>query len=328
MFSFCCGPKDRGDSQVIDINGRRFVFPWSMQRNEAMQLALLFLSAENSQHYASINFFAQHKNLISNEERDDAQSTFSFTSNLLFSTWSSEFMHGADMIPWLQQWIEHYLTNHQKTLGHIQKLRFKEKVTWDISYTITTEENTILQRQASILGQFIDSEWNVYYFYGENKPHLIIRPYTSDNTITRPLLLEEITKSWLEQFTTSIQSELYPLQYNLQKVDNIQAYIDVMREKWWYFRATFVDLINIIFQVKHDTSWLVIWYENLVTHDAFSAEQLFSWDCKIQINEINTNRSLWWKWFGHKFQCDLYNGDKVVASTEVTFFTETALDIE
>lgn len=234
------------------------------------------------------DFFDQKPEDLIDSNKDNPAK---FISKLNYSNWSKYFVHGADMLPWLVAGFKNFLENNNLSLNTIQKIRFKKKVTGNVEYSIFTTKNPSLEQRASVLWEFVADDKSVYYFYGkqvgnDNK----FRVKTNDlfyRLISRwgPLAVKDKTPN-KEAITFLKQSEATK-----------SKYITKITENTGYIRSTLLDIVNVVFQSKFDTTWLIISYHDLfINTQKFDPSNLLDGTCTIEVEMSDDYREMegWW----------------------------------
>lgn len=298
---------------AIELNGRLYIFPWDMKPVDAIRTIL----SENAFQSKRIDLFQTRDNLTS-EINIDASNCCQFKSNLLKSNRSEQYMHGANLLPWLYSWINSYLSSQDRTFALLNKMRFQKLVDGDLNYTITPIEDTSRKAHAHVWGCFTDDKGGKYWFYGNNEAQLLYRPFTTQNSLY-PNLLNGHSVSWEDQIS---QESPYPLTIRLQNLSRkpeIWTYIDTMEAEPWFFWATLIDMATKLFQEKTWESWVMISYEDFILRPDFTIEKFLDWSCVLRLTPVELNRTTKITWFWNKLQFDLMHEGQSLASW--TFIT-------
>lgn len=245
-----------------------------------------------------------------------------FISYLNYSDWSKWMMHWADMLPWMCRCFSRFLEKQWSSLWDIKNIKFKKKVNWDLIYTIRDHDRVDAGNASSVCGKFNDNNNKEHFFYGtEIKQDR--EPLVCTNIIPLNVLACSSEES-LCKLQNMVNAENIILPLREQDTYNTEPYIQKMEENEWYTRATILDIINISYQLKFNSSWLVISYENLsIDKEKFSPEQLFDWSCEVHSSMLWDSFKLWNKWYWYKCTFGITHHTKgEVVSWIVTFFKE------
>ena len=245
----------------------------------------------NSRRSIPENFFDQ-QNIVDFKREDKSV----FVSHLNYSSWSHHFVHGADMIPWLSEGIEKFLEQKWSSLKSIDRIRFKKKVTGDVKYTISSAEDHDMLDYANIEWKFTDDQWIQYAFcwiqVGDDEDFIITKNHIPLTIVSQ----DSRKKIFKEHAGDSIGLDID------HTVPDKWHYIQKMTENSGYMRSVIADIINHMYQIKFDWSWLVISYEDLIIHDGFNPSDLFNNSCHIQTSILGDCKKMqdgeWYKcWF-------------------------------
>ena len=239
-----------------------------------------------------------------------------FISHLHYSSWSSYFVHGADMMPWLSEGLSWFLEQRHTSLNSIDKIRFKKKVTGDIKYTISSEEDKSMLEYASVEWKCTDDKGVQYVFYGmqvwDDRNFITTRNHIPVSLISRKSRMSlDKNHSW-NTMHINIDETIYDKWY----------YIDSMTKNPGYVWSVVLDIINIMYQAKFDWSWLVISYENLLIDKNFDPHHLFDKSCRIETSIVGECKKIkGGEWY--KCEFSLIHPQKwKLLSWKVTLFTK------
>ncbi len=239
------------------------------------------------------DFFLPEEDLV--QPLNDEGSNF--ISKLGYSERWSNFIHWAYMIPWITEWICRFLNKQWLSFNYLKKVRFKKPTKGDIIYTITNEVSEELNESSNVIWEFDDTDWNNYYFYGIEKKR-DNRPNECENILSPEIITDGATD---RRNNISKKRVGERLQLHDKRKLNIEPYVSQMEENEGYTLATVLDIINLVYREKCESSGVVIWYDNLsINRDKFSPEQLLDWSCIIETQIIGEPRKvkhwMWYKW--------------------------------
>lgn len=237
-----------------------------------------------------------------------------FMNKLHYSMRSQDFVHWADMLPWLVGWLTNFLEKNNISLDIIKKLRFKERVTGNMEYIVRSDKDMSLEQSSSVFWEFIADSGSTYYFYWKQISHDYgFRVF--DNKLPDTLIRGNIKSS-------SIHSSKDITKLGEQPEEQRNKYIEKMNQNMWYARSTILDTINLIFQEKFHTGWLIIWYEDLRINKKFEPDALLDGNCHIAVSispDIRTMKAWWW----HKVDFSVNHEHKwQIASWVVMLFSK------
>lgn len=254
------------------------------------------------------------------EETDDSINGNKFINYLNYSTRSGRsFMHGADMLPWIYEWLSNFLQKHWSSLKNVKKIRFKKPTRGDLVYTISSDKVGDQESISNVWWEFVDSNNQITYFYGKDTNYARQRQ-TCANILPKKLLLFD-TSTPIYQVENLLRQNVVKIPLSNQNDYDTSYYIHKMEQNNWYMWTTVLDMVNAIYRLKLETPWLVAGYENLVTYgDPISPELLFDWSCTL-LSHMEWDPFPMWDglWYKVLFEI-IHSSEKKILDGCVTFY--------